>query len=466
MTVLVLVEVLSSLESTMIYAALPTIMRQYGNSALAGWLISGFVLIQASSSVIASKLGDLYGRRRLLVIVIAICTVGSLVSALATSLPGVIAGRALQGMSGALLPLSCGIIREVAPARRVPFLVGVVTAALSLAGGVGYILGGYLADTGVWQQIFWFTALYGLILLPLLALLPVGQRTAPTARIDIVGGTLFVPGVALILWVTTSGPAVMTSLGLGLIGAGVALLAAWLVWELRHPHPLVDVRLLRQRNVALGMIGSAFAGVSLMNISLVMMLILQQPAATGIGLGLTAVLAGVLKLPTNVTAFLGSTLSGWLGGRYTTRLPIILGGLVAGIAWAWLWLFNDTIWQVLIGGLLATLASGAMLAGLPNQVLQEVPVERSSEATGLSLLMRSVFSAVGAQVITAILAAHRVQTPGLATAYPSAEGYRMCFAVLCATGLALVATGLATTPRRVTPARPADTLPTIEPAAA
>lgn len=452
MTVLVLVEVMSSLESTMVYAALPTIMREHGHGGIVGWLITGFVLVQASSSVIAAKLGDVYGRRRLLAIVLAICVVGSVVSAMASTLTWVIIGRSLQGVSGALLPLACGIIRQAAPRERVPFLIGIVTAALGLAGGAGFILGGYLADSGNWQHIFWLTAIYGSLLLPAVALLPGPAARPEEAPIDVIGGTLFVPAIAAILWVATGGWSIATPGGMALLGAGTVLLAAWLVWELRHPFPLIDVRLLRKRNVALGAAGSALLGLGLINSALLMMMILQQPAATGIGLGLSGTVAGLLKLPTNVSAFVGAAVGGWLAGRYTTRMPVVMGGAVCIVSWASLWLFHDTIWQVLAGVLGVTFASGALMTAMPNLILQEVAVERSSEATGMNLLVRSVFNAVGAQIIAAVLAASRVQTPGLAAPYPSAAGFKTCFALMLATGVGTVAIGLLCRVRRVAPA--------------
>src|SRR3954467_7978523 len=103
---LILTEIISSFEVSMIYAALPTISREFADPVGAGWLITAYLLAGSVSAGVSSRLGDLFGRRRMVLAMLVCSTAGSLLSASSDGLAGLIAGRALQGMSAALLPLA------------------------------------------------------------------------------------------------------------------------------------------------------------------------------------------------------------------------------------------------------------------------------------------------------------------------------------------------------------------------
>ena len=160
---LVFAEIISSFEVSMIYAALPTLMRDFGDPAGVGWLITAYLLVGSVSAGLSSRLGDLFGRKRLVLAMLACSATGSLISALSSGLPGLICGRALQGMSAALLPLAIGIVRERLRAERVPVAVGWLTAMATFSAGAGLLLGGLLVDHAGWRTMFWFGAVHGVV---------------------------------------------------------------------------------------------------------------------------------------------------------------------------------------------------------------------------------------------------------------------------------------------------------------
>lgn len=155
---LMITDFIASLEASMIYGALPTISREYGDFAAVSWLVTAFVLVQAISAAIGGRFGDMLGRRFVLQSVLFLSAVGSFICAISDSLGLIVLGRCLQGISGAILPLSFGIIRENAPADRTAFGVGMVVGAYSVSGAFGFVLGGYFADHGIWRMIFHITA--------------------------------------------------------------------------------------------------------------------------------------------------------------------------------------------------------------------------------------------------------------------------------------------------------------------
>ena len=153
--ILVIAEITSAFEGSMVYAALPAMMRHYGDPAAVGWVVTGYLLVATATAAIGSRLGDLFGRSRLLGIALLLAMLGSVISAFADQLSIVVLGRVIQGASAAILPLCFGLVREHLPASHVPFGIGVLAATASVAAGAGMLLSGVIVDQLGWQWIFW-----------------------------------------------------------------------------------------------------------------------------------------------------------------------------------------------------------------------------------------------------------------------------------------------------------------------
>ncbi|MET0182861.1 MAG: MFS transporter, partial [Caulobacterales bacterium] len=442
MFVLLLVEVLSSLESSMIMSALPRIVLEGGDVATAGWLVTAFTLVGAATAAIGARLGDMFGRRRLLLAIVAICAVGSAISALSTDFGVIVFGRALQGVSGAILPLCYGITRETVLEKHAPMWIGVITGGYALASGVGYIFGGFLADTGHWRGIFEFTAIYAVCILPLLFfVVPESTRTAPSEKFDVIGAVLLAPAIAAILYGITNGSRVGWDAGSTwlFIFAGVAALAFWTFYELNHKSPLINLRLLRHPSVAMGNIAGAVSAFGVMQLPLVTMMILQQPRLDGVGLAVSATVAGFIKLPSNILALFAASFGGYLSGKYSGRFGILVGSAICAVAWTFLLFFHDSVPLIVVGVMVCAFGSSMLLAAVPNQVLEGAPIERSSEVTGMSSVIRSMGGAVGVQVIAVMLASSQVTDPVSGSAFPSQSAYQLTFAVVAASALLICA---------------------------
>lgn len=435
MGVLMLVEVLSSLEHSMVITALPTVTREFKSVAAAGWLVTIFLLAQAATAAIGGRLGDIFGRRRVLFIVVALCGIGSLISALGGSLEAILIGRAIQGASGAILPLCYGMTRELTKTSTAIW-IGLLTGAYSFSAAIGYILGGYLADMGNWRYVFYTTTIYAAALLPLILLIvPRTFATTGSRKVDLVGAVVFAPAIAAVLFGISQGAAIgWAAVGSwGFIATGGAALAFWAWYEARHENPLINVRLLKQRPIALGNTCGVLASLGMMQLPLVTMLLLQQPRLAGVGLAVSATVAGFLKLPSNVAALAAAPISGWIADKRSSRAALFAGAVLGALAWTSLYLFHDTVLQVVAGSVLCGFASTMLLAAIPNMVLEGAPLDRSSEVTGMSAVIRAVAAGIGAQVITMLLASSRVQEPGTGAFFPTEDAYKLTFAFVAAT---------------------------------
>jgi MFS family permease len=442
MAALIFVEVLSSLEHVMVVTALPAVVRDFGDLTTAGWLMTAFLRSQAASAAVGGRLGDMFGRRRVLMVVVAAAAVGSMISALAEAPGLIILGRAVQGLSGAILPLCYGITRQVAPPGRSAFWIGVLTGAYTLSSIIGYVLGGYLADIGEWRWMFYLTTGYAVAaLIPLALAVPALTPARVSRRFDWIGAVIFAPAVAAILFALTASRGVgWLTWGTGGVAiAGVAALLLWFVHEWRCDSPLIDVRLLRQRPIWLGNVCGGLMSLGLMQLPVVTLLLLQQPRLAGVGLAVSGTMAGLLKLPSNVAAAVGAPLSGWIAGRSGARWATLAGALCGAAAWIWLYFFHDTVAQVVVGTIAGGFGSAMLMASIPNLVLEGAPLERSSEVTGLSAVVRTLCAAVGAQVIAVMLASSVVVEPETQARFPSGQAYEIVFLAVAGTSILIAA---------------------------
>ena len=441
---LFLAEMTVTFESTMIYAALPTLIRDFGDPMKAGWLVTSHLLIAAATAPVAGRLGDIRGRKRLIMILLGVALAGSVLSAVTDNFLLILLGRAMQGLSSAVLPLSIGVLRESLPEDRVPMGIGILTTALGAGSALGLVLGGVIIDHLPWHALFVASAVLLALSMAGVAWLVPAKPGTPTARpIDWLEGLLPIPAIAAILFAIslTKEHGFLGTPVLGLAAAGVVLLLAWARRSLASPEPFLDLRLFKLRNFAVANGIQILLGMGTMQMVYVFSTYVQSPKWTMVGLGLTATVAGLAKLPSNVLSFFAGPLSGWLTLRLGHRATVMGGALLATSGWLLAFAMPDTIVQVVL--LLCVISFGTTIlqAAVPNVVVDSVPQSRTSEAIGTMSVVRGIAAAIGAQAIAMMLASNTVAAPMGGARFPSVTSFSLTFAVMA--GLTLVGAMLA-----------------------
>ena len=446
LTALVLAEIVSAVEATMVFAAMRVFYREFGDPVLVGWVITAFLLVAAASAAVCSRLGDMFGRRRVLLIVLVLAAVGSLISAWATSAPVVILGRAVQGMSGAVMPLCFGLVRESLPERRVPFGIGVVSAAAFVSGGAAIFIGGVLVDRFDWHWIFYVGAATAVLAFVAVSLgVPRSGRAPAREPVDWLGALLLVPAIAAVLLALshakTWGWADARTLVL-LVG-GVAALALWVWHELRIRTPLIDVRLLGNRQLALANLGVVLLALGPLQSGLLLSLLLQQPQWTGVGLGLSATTAGLILAPPMALAVFVGPGCGALAARFGARVPALLACGFQLLGWGGIALNHTSLPFVAAMVVLQGIGMAMAYAAAPMLIVEVAPADRTSEVTGVSSVIRYMFNAVGSQVVALLLAQATVSDPAHGPGnYPAPSAFALTLAVvagLCVLSLVVTA---------------------------
>ena len=399
------------------------------------WTLTGYLLTAAVCTPLLGRLGDMFGKRRMLVIALAIFAAGNVFAALGDELWVIVVGRVLQGAGGGVFPLCFGIVRDEFPIERVRGSIGLISATAGIGGGLGLVLGGLLVDHATYHWIFWTGgAAAALAAIAAQFLIPESPVRTP-GRIDYRGAALLALGLALPLWAIAEANAWGwgSAKTLGLIAGGLAILAIWVVVERRTDEPLADMRTLTKPPVLMTNIATLLTGVGMFGSFILIPQLAETPTWSGYGFGLGATDAGLLLVPGTFTMLVAGPLSGWLGNRFGSKIPLAVGGVVTAIALVLLSVVHENESQVVVLAIVMTCGIGLAFAAMPNLIVDAVPQEQTGEATGFNALVRSVGSSLGAQAVGAILAGSVAYTGAL----PTEGSFQTAFAL--SAGVALVA---------------------------
>jgi MFS family permease len=440
-TALFMAEIAATFESAMLYAALPSLIREFGDPITAGWLVTMHMLIGAAAGVLVGRLGDIRGRKQMMLLMLVVATIGSIMSAVTDHFGIVLAGRALQGFSVAVIPLSIGIIRESLPQDRIAVAVGLMTTGAGVGVAIGLVLGGVIVDNLDWHWLFVVSAI--LLALSWLAVkfwVPGRPGTPSKTPTDWIEGILPAPGIMAMLYGVSQSkaygwgdPQVW-----GTILAGVLVMTFWARRSLRSSEPFVDLRLLGTRNVALTNLLTIFLGLGTMQVVLVFSTFTQSPVWTMAGLGLSATVAGVAKLPSNVLSFFAGPLSGWLTKAFGDRLTVVAGTLLAVTGWLIGMGLPSSLPEVIVVLCVISFGTTILNAAVYNVIVGAVPEDRTGEAIGTIAVTRGMASAIGAQVIAVLLATATLTDPS-GSQLPSPEGFRLTMGwIALLTGICMV----------------------------
>jgi EmrB/QacA subfamily drug resistance transporter len=372
------------------------------------WILTAYLLSASVLTPIFGRLGDMVGKRRVLIAVLAILLVGTALSALAPNLGLLIAGRALQGAAGAVLPLSIGIVRDELPHNRVSVVIGLLSAIFGIGAGVGIVAAGPIVTNLNWHWLFWFPLiLVAIALVGAIFGIPESPIRKP-GRLDLVGTLVLAVSLVSILLAISEGSTWhwgnWKTVGLLIVG-GVTLIAFVLI-ELRVKEPLIDVRLFRFSGVWTSHVVALVFGFAMFGTFLLIPTILQLPTILGYGFGKTVTQAGLYLLPTVLAMIVLAPLAGLMIRRVGPKPSLILGGVFVTAAFVLPAIEHTFLWEIVVSGILTGAGIGLALASTSNALIESVPATQTGEAISANTIARSIGSSIGTAVVAAIITAH------------------------------------------------------------
>jgi EmrB/QacA subfamily drug resistance transporter len=425
-----------SLAQTMLVPAFTDIVRELHSSTTAvTWLLTSYLVAAAVFTPLVGRLGDMVGKRRMLVVSVGAFAVGNVVSALAGDIGWVIAGRVVQGVAGGMFPLVFGILRDEFPAEKVGGAIGFVSSTLGIGGGVGLLLGGAMVDALGYQSIFWLGAVASALSVVSIHFLVPESPTRQPGRLDVRGAVLLSLSLVVVLVGVSQGGSwgFTDPRTVGLMAGGLAVLVLWFFVQARTQEPLVDVTTLATRPVLLTNLATLLIGFGMFGAYVLVPQLVEAPVSTGYGFGATATHAGLLMLPGSLAMLVFGPVSGLLGTRFGHRVSLALGALLTSAGLALLAGFHGSDASILVWFFVLSTGIAFAFAAMPNLIVASVPMSQTGQATGFNAVVRSVGSSVGTQV-TAVVVASTV-TLGFASDAGYADAFVLCAVV---TGLAAV----------------------------
>jgi EmrB/QacA subfamily drug resistance transporter len=431
--VLVIGALAYALSQTLVAPALPEIQRELHTTTTAvTFVLTGYLLSASVATPVVGRLGDMFGKERMLVATMSVFALGSLVAALSHSIELLIAGRVIQGVGGAVFPLSFGIIRDEFPRERVATGIGLISATFGIGGGVGLVLSGLIVDNLSYEWLFWLGLVVIVIAIVATHLFVPESPIKVPAKIDWGGAALLSAGLIALLVAVSEGNAWGwgSARVLGLFAAAAVLLAVWARFEQRVPQPLVDMNMMRARAVFTTNLTGLLVGFGMFGSFILIPQLVQMPPSAGFGFGATVTQAGLFLLPSTVVMLIAGPLAGWLGGRFGSKLPLVLGTLIGAASFAWLAALHDQRWMIYVGVTLLGFGIGFSFAAMANLIVEAVDQTQTGVATGMNTIMRTIGGALGGQIAASIVAGH-LAAGGL----PQESGFTIAF-VMSALGMA------------------------------
>ncbi len=419
-----------SLLQSLVSPVLPTIQRDLHTSqSTVTWVLTAWLLSAAVATPIMGRIGDMYGKRRTLLVALAAIVVGCVVAAVAPNVGVLIAGRVIQGLGGAVFPVSFGILRDELPPARVPSAIGGLSAVIAVGGGLGVVLAGPVVAALDWRALFWIPALVvaGTFALTLRF---IGESPARArGSINWLAGALLSGWLIALILPLSKAPAwgwTSTRVVVPLLAAAV-LIVAWVLVELRSAEPLIDMQMMRLPAVWTTNLVALLFGAGMFATYAFLPQFLQTPRSTGYGFGTTVTGAGLAMLPMLVTMAVAGFVSGPLTAYVPTKVQLLLGTATAALSCGGLTLFHGAYWQVAVATGVFGVGLGLTFTAMVNLIVHTVPAGQTAVASGMNANIRTIGGSLGAAVASAVITAH--ETPA---GLPLESGYTYAFATLTA----------------------------------
>ena len=441
---------------TMLVPSLPNIMSEFELTySISPWILTTYLIVGAVMTPVTSRLAEIYGKRKILLIVLGVYALGVTLGALTTDLYSFIIARGMQGVGISMFPIAFSVIREQFPKSRLAIGQGVITSMFASGSILGLLVGATIAEYSGWRTTF-------LSILPIAILLPIvvwrfarigvvhSDWTATTATaststqqqkvstesrksLDVFGAVTLAATISLFLLsltfieTSTTGSSDTQSISLlAILSVGcIAAFVTFLFAERRTDQPLMDLKLLRNKILLSTNIMMIILGFSMFMVFQTVPILAESPPPTGFGESITG--AAAIQLPFSIILLIFGPTSGYIVSKLGSIRPAIMGYAINAFGFFMLATFHSQPWMVSVA--LATISTGISLGsvGLMNIVLLVTPYKNMVTSIGMTSLLRIIGSAIGPAMAGVLMQMRQVTVPGHSGSFPAPESYTLIF---------------------------------------
>jgi MFS family permease len=466
---------------TMLIPAIPDLIRDFHVSySMSSWILTAYLVSGAVMTPIAGKLSDIYGRKKILLIIMVIYAVGVCLAGFATNVSFMLVARAIQGIGMSMFPIAFGIVRDKFPREKISIGQGVITSMFASGAVIGLAVGGIIIENYGWRTTFFTIIPVAVVLLLVIRRFIFvndgddpqyqhqGQKQSKVIErhshnkqntssnrnknlsnhIDIKGAIALAVTVTSFLLVltfietsdsiddntSTNMPGASNNSGgysaqaiVPFIIVGIVSLILFVIVEKRAQSPLVDLKLMLNKSILPANLIIMLIGMSMFMVFQTVPILVRNPGP--IGFGEDAISTGKVQLPFALVLLIFGPTSGFIISKLGSLKPIISGAIITTAGFMGLFLFHST--EVLVSANLAILSTGLSLTsvGAMNVIILATPRQFSGISLGMTLLMRIIGSAIGPALAGMYMQTHQslLNIHGVLQYFPSATSFNLIF---------------------------------------
>lgn len=429
----------SALMQTLVVPLLVEFPRLLGaDPTTVSWLVTAMLLSGAVSNVVFGRLGDMHGKRRIMLVCLSFLVAGSLLGACTDDVAWLIVARAMQGVTIAVIPLGVSCLGELLE-KGAPLVKSItfISALAGMGASLGYTLSAVLAQFFDWHALFGVSAALGLLSMLGIWLFVPARPGSGARALDWPGAFGIALGLAGVLlgvskgsqWGWAALPTWLCLLG------GIAVLLLWGRYQLSARAPLVDLRVAAHPAILFTNLSTILVGFAMYGTVLTLSQLVQLPAATGYGMGLPIIVTGMVFLPGAVISLFMPGLAGWVTGRWGPRATMMAGALSLALGYVVLMLAHATLAALLVAYVFVACGVYFCYGAAPTLIMRSAPAAAAGQANGLNNLARSLGTTSSNAVSVALMTGIAIQVDG--QSYPSELSFILIFGI-CALASLLI----------------------------
>lgn len=426
------------------------------------WLLTITLLVGGISVPLLGRLGDMFGTRRMLLVAVGAMAAGSLVTAVASDIPVLLIGRGIQGIGAGAIPLGISLLAKILPKEKSATGIAVVSAMLGVGGALGLPLAGLIAENFDFHVLFWITGIAGVLAFLGILLMVPESPSLNGGRIDYAGAVLLSGALVTLLLPLSQG----SKWGwdsfavLGLFLVSIVFFVALVLWQGRIDYPLVDIKTLRRRPIALTNVASLLFGFALFASLIGTASYVQAPEATGYGFGSSIVVGGLVMLPSGLCMLIFAPIAAKIISSRGAHQTLAIGAFVVALGWLMRIVFTGSLLEIIIGSTVVGIGTSIGYASMPALINVYSPPAELASSNSVNALLRTLGSSLASAVGGAVLVSSTVLVAG--QAIPSLSAYRVLFALCAAASLAAVVIALFIPGKRPVASTPTPALSTVD----
>lgn len=461
LAILSLIATMVMYAETMLIPAIPDLIKDFHISyGMSSWILTTYLIAGAIMTPITGKLSDIYGRKKILLIIMAVYVLGVSLGGFTTNIYEMLLVRIIQGIGMSMFPIAFGIIRELFPRNKIAIGQGIITSMFATGAVIGLVSGGHLIQNYGWQATFYSIIPISIALLVIIARFihvkeshlhtdgKIGEDANNSRnKIDIQGAitlTVSVSAFLMALTMVENGDDSNSFALVGLVAIGIVYLILFAIIEKRSSSPLVSMKILANKTILPANIMIMIVGMSMFMVFQTIPVLVRSPSP--LGFGEDPLMTSNVQLPFAIVLLIFGPTSGFIVSKLGSTKPIILGTIISAIGFVSLYTNHSS--EFLVSANLAILSTGLSLTnvGAMNVIMLTSPRKDIGVSLGMSTLIRIIGASVGPAMAGMYMQTHKITITGIIGTFPTAESYNLIF--FTAALISCVSIGLAFALRR------------------